>query len=141
MGHAYTYRVKAQNFMGYGDYSGSFTFTPIDKPAKPFRSPLNVATSTNRNTIYIQYDALINIGGSPITQYNVYIDDGNDGLFGSAISNGLLLTYNTGSILPALTTGKIYRLKYSGVNLAGEGPLSDEVAILMAEVPSVPTSF
>lgn len=31
-GHAYTYRVSAQNFLGYGPFSSSFTFTPIQVP-------------------------------------------------------------------------------------------------------------
>lgn len=141
MGHAYTYRVMAQNFMGYGAYSSAFTFTPIDVPGKPPSPPQNIAASTTRNTIYIQYNALINNGGSPITQYNVYVNDGNDGPYSAAINNGLSLTYNTASITPALTTGLTYKFKYSGVNIAGEGPLSDEVAILMAVVPTAPTNF
>lgn len=84
---------------------------------------------------------MIDIGGSPILNYNVYIDDGNDGPFSTVINNGLLLTYNTAAILPALTTGQVYRFKYSGVNTAGESALSDEVAILMAVPPSVPTNL
>jgi len=98
--------------MGYGSYSSSFTFTPIDVPEKPPKTPYNVASSTTRTVIFLQYDALINTGGTPITQYNIYIDDGNDGAFSTKINNGVLLTYNTASL--SLTTGLVYRFKYSG---------------------------
>ena len=69
----------------------------------------------------------------------MYVDDGNDGSFSGPYNNGLLLTYNTASL--SLTTGLTYRFKYSAVNSEGEGPLSDEVAILLADLPTVPTSF
>jgi hypothetical protein len=37
-----------------------------------------------------------------------------------------------------LTTGLYYKVKYSATNIAGEGPLSEENAILLAEVPAAP---
>jgi hypothetical protein len=40
-----------------------------------------------------------------------------------------------------LTTGRIYRLKYSATNVAGEGDLSPEVQILLAETPSAPVDL
>jgi hypothetical protein len=138
-GHAYTYRVKAENFLGYGVYSSSYTFTPRSVPGKPANPPTNVALSTTRSVIYIQYDEVTEIGGSPLLNYNIYIDDGLAGSFSGPYANGLLLAYNT--IALTLTTGRTYQLKYSAVNSEGEGPLSDVVAILLAEVPSIPSSF
>lgn len=125
--------------MGYGSYSSSFSFIPRTVPGKPASAPVNDATSTTRSTIFITYSAVSNTGGSAITSYNVYVDDGADGSFSGPYSNGLLLTYNTA--LLTLTSGLTYRFKYSAVNSEGEGSLSDEVAILMAEIPTVPTSF
>jgi len=68
-------------------------------------------------------------GGSPITNYNIYIDDGNGGSFQGPYSSGLATTWNSGLIPPnssllPLIAGKIYRVKYSAVNVQGEGPLS-----------------
>jgi hypothetical protein len=40
-----------------------------------------------------------------------------------------------------LQTGYYYRLKYSATNAHGEGPLSDEVRILLAEVPDKPKNL
>ena len=89
--------------------------------------------------IYIQYNAVVEDGGSSILNYNIYIDDGNGGAFGLPINNGLSLTYNTASL--TLTTGLTYRFKYSAVNSQGEGPLSDGVAILLAQTPNAPQNF
>jgi len=100
---------------------------------------MNVEGSTTRTTIYISYNSVQDDGGSAITKYNVYVDDGNDGPFSGPYDNGMLLTYDTGAL--SLTTGLTYRLKYSAVNSEGEGELSDEVAILMAETPGIPQSF
>jgi hypothetical protein len=52
-GHAYTYRVAAQNFLGYGPFSTSFTFIPIQVPGQPLSPPSNVPTLTTKTTIYI----------------------------------------------------------------------------------------
>lgn len=138
MGHTYNYRVKTENFLGFGSPSSSFPFTPRQVPATPSSAPSNVPASTTRTVIYITYPAIINTGGAPILNYNIYIDDGN-GAYGAAINNGLLLTYNTA--LLTLTTGLTYRIKYSSTNIAGESALSPAVPILLAEVPSVPTLF
>ena len=64
-----------------------------------------------------------------------------DGDFSKVASQGpSQLTWDTSSTL-TLQTGHIYRLKYSATNVHGEGPLSDEVQILVAEIPSAPSSL
>ena len=128
--------------MGFGIISSTFTYVPRHLPAKPLSAPANVAASTDRTTIYISFDALVdgNNGGSQILAYNIYMDDGMDGDFVN-VESQMDLTWNTASIGATLTTGNIYRLKYSATNVHGEGPLSDEVWILVAEIPAEPTSL
>lgn len=58
LGHSYTYRVKASNFLGYGAYSTLFSFTPITAPGKPPSAPQNIPSSTTRNVIYISYNPI-----------------------------------------------------------------------------------
>jgi len=143
-GHEYKYQVKARNFMGFGAYSAEFTFTPRSVPPKPSAAPRNDALQTIRTQIFIEFDHLLNDGGEPITDYNIYIDDGSDGEFTGPYANGDTLTTWETSSLPdtiTLTTGSIYKLKYSATNVHGEGPLSDEVSILMAEIPAAPEAF
>ena len=139
LGHVVKYRVSASNFLGYGNISIEYSFSPADVPSKPTNPPFNLPSNTTQTVIYISYDAIEEDGGSPITNYNIYIDDGNDGAFGNPINNGNSLTYNTSAL--SLTTGLTYRFKYSANNTHGEGEISDEVAILLAELPGAPTSL
>ena len=129
--------------MGFGALSSQFSYIPRYLPAKPPTPPKNVAASTNRSRINIEYNALIDgaDGGSPILKYNIYIDDGDDGDFSKvAENNPTVLTWNTPNTL-LLKTGAIYRFKYSATNIHGEGPLSEEVQILVAEYPSAPSNL
>jgi len=144
VGHAYHYRVKAANLMGYGLYSATFTFTPRKRPGTPPLAPRNVPASTTRSTIFIEYDAVLETGGATITQYTVYLDDGTDSDNFAAHSSGTTLTFDTAGLTTGgggplvLTAGLTYRLKYTATNVAGEGPLSAEVSVLLAEKPGLP---
>ena len=143
VGHVYTYRVKAANLMGYGAYSGEYSFVPRMIPGEPKLPPRNVQDSTTRTTVYIEYDPVLENGGAEITSYTVYIDDGLDSDVFTPYASALALTFNS-AVLPGgtpLTTGRIYRLKYSASNVAGEGPLSPEVSILLAEKPGPPVAL
>ena len=125
--------------MGFGTLSNDFSYIPRYLPSKPTQPPTNVASSTDRTTIYISYAELIDgaDGGSPILSYNIYMDDGQDGDFTMVDQTDPdQLTWNTSEATLTLTTGAIYRLKYSATNIHGEGPLSDETQILVAEAPS-----
>ena len=139
LGHTYKYRVRAQNYLGYGTYSSILSAVPKRVPGKPSSVPVNVEASTTANVIYISYSTVRDNGGSSIIKYNIYIDDGLGGSYSSAISNNLLLTYNTGSL--SLVSGRTYRIKFSAVNSEGEGELSDAVSILLAAKPGVPQNL
>ena len=90
--------------------------------------------------MFIEYDTVRQDGGSAITAYNMYIDDGLDGLFTGPIVNGVTLrSWNSTGL--SLVSGRIYRLKYSATNIHGEGPLSDEVSILLADKPKAPSAL
>ena len=101
--------------------------------------------SSNRFEIVIAYDAIVeNTGGSAILSYKVYVDDGNDGAFGGpymSSGSGKTMLFSTSLLPVAPTTGKIYRFKYSSTNIAGESLLSDELSVLLAEVPKIPLNL
>jgi len=138
-GQELAYRVSASNFMGEVPFSSEYRFRSMVVPAKPSSAPRNVPTLTTQTAIHIEYDQVEDDGGSLILNYNIYIDDGNGGAFGAAINNGLSLSYDTSAL--SLTAGLTYRFKYSAVNSQGEGPLSDGVAILLAEAPAAPQNL
>lgn len=81
--------------------------------------PINIPSLTTKTTIYVQYNPVTNNGGSPITNYNIYIDDGLNGPFSGPYANGLWLTWDSSAL--TLVTGRTYRITYSAVNAAGEG--------------------
>lgn len=159
VGHTYRYRVKAANLMGYGPYSAVCgPFIPRKRPGTPPLAPRNRPTSTTDSAIFIDFDAVLETGGAAITEYKVYLDDGTDSdVIDSCYqkyelaecqdfaphSSATTLSWNTGQAasLLALTPGLTYRLKYSASNVAGEGPLSPEVSILLAKKPEAPPNL
>jgi hypothetical protein len=58
LGHRYAYRIRAQNLMGFGTLSDTYEFIPRSEPKRPLHAPLNRATLTNRNVLYIEYDTV-----------------------------------------------------------------------------------
>ena len=145
VGHTYTYRVKAQNLMGYGAYSPEFQFVPRVVPAAPPLAPRNRPELTTRSTLFVAFDEVLVNGGAAITEYKVYLDDGTDSDNYTPYACGTSLTFDTGTADAGgpltLTAGLTYRAKYSASNVAGEGPLSPEVSILLAERPAAPDSL
>ena len=145
-GHLYKYRVKAKNLMGWGAYSSVFSFVPRVVPFKPWFAPRDrLAPYKTRSILSIEFDAVLETGGEPILEYKVYIDDGLDSDNFVPYTSGTSLQFSTSPFTTAgtltLVTGRIYKLKYSATNVAGEGPLSEEVSILLAEVPSAPVDL
>jgi hypothetical protein len=126
--------------MGFGTSSSNFSFIPRIEPNKPLTAPKNVNESTNRLTLYVEFDTVREDGGAEISDYNIYIDDGLDGDFQGPIANGSVLrTWDSSSL--TLITGLIYRVKYSTTNIHGESELSEEVSILLAEKPAAPSGL
>jgi hypothetical protein len=145
VGHTYTYRVKAQNLMGWGAYSPEFQFIPRVVPGAPPRAPRNRPELTTRSTLFVAYDSVLEDGGAAVSQYTVYLDDGTDSDSYTPYPCGTALLFDSGTACGAgplaLTAGLTYRVKYSARNVAGEGPLSPEVSILLSEEPGPPDSL
>lgn len=71
-GANYLFSVRAQNSLGYGAYSAPSTFMAASVPAKP-NSPTVIQASAATITVQWQQP---NTGGSPITNYYVYVAEG-----------------------------------------------------------------
>jgi hypothetical protein len=63
--------------MGFGAYSGTFTFTPRSVPPKPPTAIRNILepTGTSQTELKVTFDHLLDNGGQPITSYNFYLKD------------------------------------------------------------------
>ena len=145
VGHVYTYRVMAANLMGWGAFSPEFQFVPRRVPLAPMRAPWDVTAQKTRETIFIEFDPVLDNQGDEISAYTVYIDGGLDSDTFTGYATDTTLSWNSGTSpaggVLALTTGRTYRLKYSATNAQGEGLLSPEVQILLAETPSAPVAL
>jgi hypothetical protein len=104
-----------------------------------------VPEESDRFEIVISYDPIVeNTGGSAILKYYVYVDDGLDGLFEgpyTSESNGMTMKFSTNQLAGPFYAGRIYRFKYSSENIAGESEISEELSVLLAEVPKAPTQL
>lgn len=135
-GDEYTYSVVAINRVGNSNPSAeSNTFKAAEVPGAPEAPEYLSSTST---TITLLLSSVDDNGGSTITEYKLYVDDGTlTGDFtevasydGSSLSPTIDNTVET-----ALVSGGLYRFKLSAVNEIGEGELSNEIRIGLGGLP------
>ena len=50
--------------MGFGDLSSVFSYIPRSVPNKPKNAPRNVVESTNRLTLFVEFDTVREDGGA-----------------------------------------------------------------------------
>lgn len=135
-GYTYYYRIRTKTSRGFSVFSSILSAKLMRIPDSPTDIPISTS-NTNKNQIEITYDGNANNGGSPITNYYLYIDDGNGGNFSNAIDNLLNKSYT----FTGLVTGKLYRIKYSALNVIGEGPASSILSVYTAIKPSAPLNL
>jgi hypothetical protein len=79
-------------------------------------------------------------GGLKLTSYNIYMAEG-DGLFNTVLNapatTNPSITVHTEFSLNAAQT---YRFKVSASNFVGEGPISEEIFVIAADMPEKPTN-
>mmetsp|Transcript_29133 Transcript_29133/g.28186 ORF Transcript_29133/g.28186 Transcript_29133/m.28186 type:complete len:201 (+) Transcript_29133:1094-1696(+) len=111
-------------------------------PDQPLSGPTRGA-STSSTLIEVDIAAVAGDNGSPITSYDIQIDDGMGGAFvelqGLTIPS-LLLTATKSS---GVTKAFLYRVKYRAKNDIGYGEYSDVTYILAASIPdaSIPPTI
>jgi predicted phage tail protein len=135
-GANYKFAVRAQNAEGFGPYSASTTLMAATQPSKPLTPTILSASSAS---ISIQWTQPAS-GGSPITNYNVYVAVGptvTDSSYSLHADTGLTQQYLMTTVTPAET----YWFKVLAINLVGQGPLSDGVSRIAASVPSPPVDL
>merc|ERR1711871_1880036 len=116
-GTSYTYTVAALSGAGVGDVSA--TSSQSTSPAAPSGLTSDTQTSTS---ITLSWSASVVSGGSAVTSYNVYRNDGSSA--GAALSSSAAHTTTDGSTTAAtldqLSPGLLYSFAVSAVSDAGE---------------------
>ena len=136
-GVTYAYRVRAVNKAGEGSPSEKAVLTLPNVPTKPRNL---TATLRSDGSVYLDWDAPTDNGGSAITDYEYIIDTDNDGSWGSWSTTG---DTSTDEYVFECTRGTTYAFKVRAHNNAGAGTASDKATLTIPAMttPSAPQDF
>lgn len=129
------FRYRAQNVNGWGQYSSVTTIQAARVPDSP--SSITVVNSYS-TSITIQMGECLENGGSLLTQYTLYRDDGTHSSNFIQIYSGV---YVQNFIVTGLTAGLEYRFKSSVSNAIGSSQNSTEVRWFAACLPDQPAQL
>jgi titin len=115
----YQFAVKAVNVIGSSDLSSEIAIRAAQAPDAP-AAP--VKQSSTLTSITIQWSAPAYNGGSAVTGYRVYMDDGQGG---SLTSQGTTDSDTLEFTVSDLTNSYLYYFTVSAENLVNEGQQSD----------------
>jgi parallel beta-helix repeat protein len=131
-GQTYYYRVSAVNAVDEGPLSNEASATPADVPGPP----LSLSAAPGDGEVSLTWNAPVDDGGSPVTNYRVYRGTSSGGeVFLIELGNVLQFT-DTG-----LSNGQRYFYEVSAVNLVGEGLRSNEADAVPTATPGPPAHF
>lgn len=125
-----------------GDSEVSDTLADVVAGSPP-GVPLNLrraeAVTPEDTKITLDWDAPVSDGGSAITSYTIYWDQG------SLTEATQILTSTGGSItfytVTGLTRGTTYQFKVLATNIVNDGQATSTVNIIAAQAPGAPTSI
>lgn len=133
----FKFQVKATT-SGGSITSGSSYLTLAAVPSKP-AVPENVASKTNSKQITVQFGTVLpNDGGSPITNIQLWMDDGAGGDFVNLLGGDFASLRTVMTVTDNIVAGQYYRFRYRCQNQNGFSDFSDIIYILAAEVPEKP---
>jgi len=128
-------RVSGINSIGQGQASSVNTSgarirrvpSAMTVPSKSFGDMTSITLS------WTALSSASDTGNSPITEYNIYWDQGSGGSATSSIYLGASTSYT----ITGLSTGSNYKFKVRAKNVYGYGPFSAEVTLQASTVPGI----
>ena len=124
-GREYSFRYKAKNAYGWGDYSESARLLVATEPAQPTASPSFIESSETDIRIGLQIDTIEN-NGSQILEYSLELSD-DDGVTFSVVNSYAdtnAQEHVLNIVVDSLTLGSVYSFTYRARNAIGWGPYS-----------------
>ncbi|AGL16845.1 fibronectin type III domain-containing protein [Actinoplanes sp. N902-109] len=126
-GNTYTVRVRALNAVGAGPASAGVQVTPRTTPG----APTGLTAAPADSSITVSFTAPADAGGSPITGYDVSVDDG-----------GTWAALAADRTVTGLTNGTTYGVRVRARNAAGAGPAGPSAsATPVAGLPGMPAGL
>jgi len=131
-GVTYYYKVSALNDAGEGALSAEASATPMTTPGPP----TGVVAMSTLTSVIVEWQAPMDMGGSPVTNYSIYrgISPGGETLEATV---GNLLQYTDTNVI----NGQTYYYVVTAINAVGEGPRSLEVRVTVPDHPSAPLNL
>jgi hypothetical protein len=127
-------KIQAHNIIGYAE-SKALLLILADQPGKPTPAPSS-GLMTTTNQIHIVFEnANTDDGGSPVTEYELQMDDGRLGEFQT-----ILISYFETEVIITdhIESGYTYRFRYRVANVNGFSEYSDVSYILPFNAPDAP---
>jgi hypothetical protein len=129
-GNTYSVSLKAQNARGNSLASAAVSVQLYDRPTAPIITSL----ISQPTAIDISFQAPTNNGGTPITNYIYYINDGTN-----TVSGLMNQTNNSVYRIRNLINGVQYSVYIVATNVKYSSPVSNTLSVIPYDVPSAPT--
>jgi len=140
-GLTYRFRYRANNCKGWGPFSDELYILAAQKPSAP-GAPQRIDSSSTEISLKL-FPSTEN-GGTPVSDYELWRNDGSDGsgfviVKGySYLTNGFIVTVN--SAAEALVAGRFYQFIFRSKNLLDYSDFSGPVAFGIADKPAKPSA-
>ena len=128
-GQYYRFRFRAQNALGYSEYSDSIRVGLGSLPSKP-KNPARSKEGNSATSIGVMWDSLVG-ETLEVTVYNLYMDDG-EGVNFSLIYSGTCINFTVENV----SSGQLYSFYITATNFNGEGQPSDVSKLRACVAPS-----
>lgn len=136
VGKVFRFRVAAENELGVGPFSNEIQLLATDAPGAP--SMIQKDSSRTLNSIDFVFTAPVDNGGSPITGYELWRDQGVSGSPFERIYDGSgkpeMLVFSANSLITSLT----YTFKLYSLNKIFRSETSYDLVLKIGMVPSKP---
>lgn len=138
-GVTYRFQYRSRNAVGWSNYSPVSYITAAAKPEQPPAPQLQTATAAGLTLIL---SPTAEDGGSPITGYKIFRDDGNAFVANTYATEltrytGAATTFLTTILDDGLVSGKIYRFVYVATNSYGDSDFSHHLVAGVGAPPQV----
>jgi hypothetical protein len=136
-GTTYGFRYRARNIYGWSDWSPTTYILAARVPDAP---PKPEFVSATDNSISLQLYPSPDFGGSTVTRYELWMDQGSEdseySQVSSYVATSLTMTHSVQWPTDSIVTGQVYSFKFLAENSKGVSEFSEIVSIAAIDPPA-----